>query len=409
MHHHSIIISLLAAATASAVTLSLERAPAYALDHNPQLAAARLRIAEARGRWEQAGRFANPALEASYRQNIRSVENAFDFALTQKFPLTGRLRLEKAVSAARLAAAEAEVRDAARLLAAEVRSGAVQLLVLRARQALAAKQLTNSRELADFMGARVRAGESSASDAQQVDIETAQLTAEVLRLDAEQSARLATLRLLLGVPAAADLGITGELAEPAPADWRGGSGERPDFTAARYQADAAQQQAALAKAQRWEDLEVGLLAGHERTVDAPDGLQRDTMLGLRFSLPLPLWNRNEGRIAETAATAARARLEVDALAARLAAEAAGTRAELRALAKLVVHFDAVLLPRSAQIEALLRASYATGQTPLLEVLRARDQRLALRRQQLDALRDYHLALTRHAAATGTILPPAKSK
>ena len=409
MFRFSTVIFILTAAAASAVTLSLDATPAYAVTHNPQLAAARLRIDEARGRLRQAGRFANPTIESEYRQNVRTSENSFEVGFTQKFPLTGRLRLEKAVSAAELAAAEAEVRNAARLLAAEVRTTAVQLLALRARHALTEKQLSNSRELTDFMTQRARLGEAPATDAQQVDLEAAQLTADLLRLDAERSALTATLRPLLGVPPHAAVEITGTLAEPNPTDWRGPPGERPDFTAAQRQADAAQQQAALAKAQRWEDLEVGLLAGTDRSEDAPDGLQRDTMVGLHFSLPLPFWNRNEGRIAETAAAALRTRQEVDALASRLAAETVGTRAELRALAKLAVQLDAVLLPKSAQIETQLRSAYSTGQAALTEVLRARDQRLQLRRHQLDALRDYHLALTRHAATTGTILPPQKSK
>ena len=144
-------ILLLATATAGAVTLPLESGPAYALAHNPQFAAARLRIDEARARWRQAGRLANPELETGYRQNVRTSENAFDLALKQKFPLTARLRLEKAVSAAELAAAEAELRDAARLLTAEVRTAAVRLIALRARHALTERQLINSRELGDLM------------------------------------------------------------------------------------------------------------------------------------------------------------------------------------------------------------------------------------------------------------------
>jgi cobalt-zinc-cadmium efflux system outer membrane protein len=402
------MILIFAAAIAGAVTVPLDSAPAYAVAHNPQLAAARLRIDEARGRLRQAGRFANPELEAEYRQNVRTSENAFDFAFKQKFPVTGRLRLEKAISAAQLAAAEAEVRDAARRTAAEARTAAVQYLAARDRRALLGKQLANSRELTDFMAKRVQLGEAPVTDAQQVDLEGAQLTAEILRLEAEQAAAVAALRPLLGVAAQATVEITGTLAEPNPGDWRGKSGERPDLTAAQEQARAAQQEAELAKAQRWEDIEVGLLAGYDRAEDAPDGLQKDTMVGVRLSLPLPFWNRNEGRIAEAQAAAARAREEASAMAARLDAEAAGTRAELRALAKLAVQLDAVLLPKADQIEGQLRVAYGNGQASLTDVLRARDQRLQLRRQQLDALRDYHLALTRHAAATGTILPSQPS-
>jgi len=403
----SFTITILATATASALTLPLERVPTHAVAHNPQLAAAQLRIEEARGRLRQSGRLTNPELGTEYRQNVRTSERFFEVALAQRFPLTGRLRLEKAVSTAEIAAAEAEVRDAARKLAADARGLAVRVLALRERHALTETQLANSRELADFMNQRVRLGEAPATDAQQVEIESAQLTAELLRLDAERRVASAGLRQVLGTPA--DIEITGHLAEPDPGDWSGAARERPDFAAAQHLAEAAHQQAALAKARRWQDIEVGVLAGHERVEDAPVGLTRNSTVGVRVSLPLPFWNRNEGRIAEAAAAATRAGLEADALAVRIAAETDGTRAELRALAKLAVQLDAVLLPKAEQIEKQLRTAYNSGLIPLPDVLRARDQRLQLRRQQLDALRDYNLALTRHAAATGTILPSAKSK
>ena len=79
-------------------------------------------------------------------------------------------------------------------------------------------------------------------------------------------------------------------------------------------------------------------------------------------------------------------------------------AKANALAKLVGELDITLLPKAAQIEKQLRESYASGLTPLTEILRARDRRLSLERQRLDALRDYHLARVRHAAATGAIIP-----
>lgn len=391
------------------VALTVEGASAHALRHNADLAAARLRIDEAGGRLRQAGRFSNPEIEAEYRQNVRSRENTVGIALTQKFPLTARLRLEKAVSTAQLAAAEAEVRDAGRLLAADVQAAAVRLLALRGRHALAERQLGNSREMADFTSRRVSLGEASATDALQVELEAQQLATELLRLDAEGAALAAALRPLLGLGAADSVEITGALAEPAPREWRASPGERADIAALRHHAEAARHGAALAKAQRWEDIGVGVIAGRERAEDVPAGLQTDTTVGVKVSFPLPLWNRNEGRIAETAAAAARRQQEVDALAVRAAAEAAGARTEMRALAKLAVQLDAVLLPKSAQVEEQLRAAYGTGQAALPDVLRARDQRLQLRRQQLDALRDYHLARIRHAAATGAILTQSKSK
>ena len=100
---------------------------------------------------------------------------------------------------------------------------------------------------------------------------------------------------------------------------------RPDYVAAQSTAEAARQSAALARAQKWEDIGIGLNATEERSEDAPEGFERDTFVGLRFSLPLPLWNNNSGRIQEATAAAVRAEKEIDALALTIDAEAAAAR------------------------------------------------------------------------------------
>ena len=103
---------------------------------------------------------------------------------------------------------------------------------------------------------------------------------------------------------------------------------------------------------------------------------------------------------EADAAAKRAALETDALAFQIRAETATARDTMAALARVVTDLDSALLPKAAQIEKQLRESYASGLTPLTEVLRARDRRLALERQRLDVLRDYHLARVRHLSAIG---------
>lgn len=399
------ILSLVTTATAGAVTLTLDRATDYALAHNQALAAARLRIDEARGRVLGSGRLKNPEVDVEFGQNVRVSERGLRLEIMQRFPLTSRLRLEKAVSQAQLAAAEAEVRDAGRKLAAEVRVAAVKLVAVRSQRELRQQQLTNSREQSEFIAKRVAAGEASTVDAAMIDLETRQLTVELLQLETQRAALLGELRPLLGVDAGATVEITGTLAAPAALPSKGTSGEnRADLEAARHSAEAARQVVGLAKAQKWEDIGVGLSVSGERTEDAPDGYSNDCFLGFRFSLPLPLWNRNEGRIAEATAAATRAALETDALALTIRSEAEAARGEMAALAKLIAEMDEGLLPMAGRVEEQLRTSYSTGQTPLTEVLRARTRRLELAQRRVDALRDYHLARARYDAAIGRNTP-----
>ena len=399
------ILTLVTAGSACAVTLSLDRAPDYALAHNPTLVAARLRIDEARGRVLGAGRLTNPELEVEFSQNLRMPERAFGVAFVQRFPLTSRLRLEKAVSQAQVAAAEAEVRDAERRLSAEVRAAAVKVVAIRTQRELRRQQLANSRDQSEFVSRRLAAGEASAVDVAQLDLEGRQLTVEMLQLDAAGAALGGDLRLLLGVAAEQAVEITGTLAAPGALPGKGAAGgARADLEAARHTAEAARQGAALAKARKWEDIGVGLTAGAERTEDAPDGFSNDYSIGLKLSVPLPIWNKSEGRIAEARATAARAEQEANALAMNIRSEAEAARGEMAALAKLIAEMDDALLPKAVQVEEQLRNAYGTGQTPLTEVLRARSRRLQLSQSRVDALRDYHLARVRYEAAIGRNTP-----
>ncbi len=395
------------AAGSGGLSLTLDGVDEQVRRHNPQLAAARLRIEEARGRLDSAGRLANPELDFEYAQNVRMPERGFRLEFMQRFPLTGRLRLEKAVSRSQLAAAEAEVRDAERRLAADARALAVKLLALRQQRAVRVKQIAASRELGDFMTRRVASGEASQVDAAQVQLERSQLDTALLLLDSEQAALLGELRPLLGVTAPAPVEIRGELPMPAGTPpGRVNMERRGDYQAAQHGASAARESAALTMANKWADIGVGLTAEHARTEDAPQGFERDTMVGLKFSLPLPLWNANEGRIREANATAARAGKELDALAVQIRGEVAGARGEMAGLAKVVASIADDLIPQAVKIEEQRRNSYGIGQSAFTEVVRARGGRFELEVQLVTALRDYHLARTRYLAATGaTALAP----
>jgi cobalt-zinc-cadmium efflux system outer membrane protein len=63
-----------------------------------------------------------------------------------------------------------------------------------------------------------------------------------------------------------------------------------------------------------------------------------------------------------------------------------------------------LLPLVIEQTDKLEKAYEQGQTNLLTILRAREQRLQLEAAALDAVRDFHLARIRYEAATGKHAP-----
>ncbi len=382
---------------------TLDSAVTHAIDNNPELAAARLSVDEAKARLLHAGRLSNPDLESELRPNVGGREFSIGVGFVQKFPLTDRLRLEKQISQSGVLQAEAEVAAAERTLATAIRALGVRMLVLQDEKLLKESMVSNSQELASSAARIAAVGEGSSLEAAQFELEAQQLSMDVLNLEAEKVAILGQLRPLLGVSPEVPLILDGALPLAVlPRDSVPDFKQRPDYQLALARVEAARHAVALAKASKWEDVHVGLAAEIDRSEDAPEGLQTDGFLGLKVSVPLPLWNKNEGRVLEAEASAGRLEKEAVALAARVRAEAAAAHGEMRAAQSIATQAKDMLIPKAILLEERLTDAYRTAQpgSQLSDVLRAREKRLALEKAKLDALRAFHLARVRFDAAMG---------
>jgi cobalt-zinc-cadmium efflux system outer membrane protein len=181
---------------------------------------------------------------------------------------------------------------------------------------------------------------------------------------------------------------------------RGKTGLRPDYELARAKERAAGIEQGLAAARRVPDVTAGLFAAREAQQVNNSGRERTGFFGLRFSVPLPLWNKNEGEIAEKAASAARAKSATEALVLQIDGETGTAWREMEANASIVAETKEKLLPLAAQQVADLDKAYKEGQVELLTLLRAREQQIELQSVVLDAERDFHLARIRHQSAIG---------
>jgi outer membrane protein, heavy metal efflux system len=335
-----------------ATPFTMESAVERALRQNAELNAARWSIKEAEGRVLQSGRRSNPTIDLESRPQLNGRQNSFELGFSQKFPLTNRLRLEKTVSQAEHAVAISEVAMAERKLAAAVRTNFTKLLSLQAEAALHQELITTSQELAGVVKKIAAAGEASSLEAAQLDLEAQQVGLQILQLESERAGLMGELRQLLGLNPKDELALNGSLKlPPAEQNREPNLAKRADYQAALARATAAQQAVALAKANRWEDLEIGLTAAFEREVDQPEGLENNGFVGVKFSLPLPFWNKNQGSIAEATAKSHRMELETKALAAAIQAEAATAWAEMQAARRILTETADQLLPKARTLES----------------------------------------------------------
>ena len=383
--------------------ITAEAAVTYALRHNPELAAARQGIEQARGRLAQSGRRAAPELEAEFRPNLAdSSEFGVGLGIMQKFPLTSRLLLEKKLSHSEVTVAELEVRDAERRLGVNVRLLAVKLLALNDERELKRGRLLLGREWLVVARKNAAAGEGSSLEADQLELEAGQVEVELLQLDAEEVALVGALRPLLGWPVGAALELAGTLDPPSPVDSAGLPDVtiRSDYLAGQARLESARRELDLQKASQWDDVSAGLAYERDHAYDAGAGMQRDQFLGIKLTVPLPLRSAARGRVQEAVATIRRRELEAAALAATIQADAATARAEMTAATTQYARISSTLLPQARQLEEKFFAAYQSGQAPLTNSLRSREQRLSLEAAQLAAQRNYHLARIQFEAAMG---------
>jgi cobalt-zinc-cadmium efflux system outer membrane protein len=367
---------------------------------NPDLAAARQRIGAALGRMKQAGRLANPELETSFEHNSRFREGALELGFSQRFPVTERLRLEKGISVTELKAAEAEVREVERQLVARAKISVIRVLSIRQRRELLGNQIALASGFSEKLSAASQKGEASSLDAATARLEAASVSAQIRQLDAEEAAAVGELKPLLGMQAGGLISVGGTLPPPTLPASDVNPAQRPDFQAAMLEVDAARQGVSLQQALRYDDVEAGLFAAAERAEDAPDGYDNEGIIGFRFRIPLPLWNKNEGAIEEAQATHERRKLEATALARNIRLEAESDRAQMIEWAKLIRELDETLLPLAAEQSKAADEAYAQSQTDIQTVFRSREKSLQLAAARLDALREFHLARVRHEAALG---------
>ncbi|WP_377701320.1 TolC family protein [Pseudoduganella sp. UC29_71] len=400
--------------------LTLRAALALAAQANPVLAAARYEAESQDGLVLQASARPNPTL--SFERVGRSgagseADGEKTWQLSQPLELGGK-------RAARVAAAERGRDVAGAALEAqrlELHAGVVtafyDVLVAQERLRLAQDGSELAQRATQAASKRVVAGKVSPVDETKarlaeanVRLEQASAAAALAsarqRLAAywqqpaagmERPQYAATLAGATGAAGAADFGRAegdiGVLPEPpsaaAMASWRAQS---PALMPARLEAARRKAVSQLELANRAPDLTVSL--GSKRMADPS---RSQTVVGL--SLPLPLFDRNQGNVLAAQRQADKADAELAAAAVRLESELALAIQDLRAARQAIDTLRGDILPAAQQASEAVRKGFEFGKHNFIDVLDAQRTLLQARAQYLSALSDGHRA----AAAIERIL------
>ena len=393
------------------VRVSLDDALALLRRQSPELLAGALRVHAAHGDVVTAGLLPNPTLSAGVgnlpigRTNPRGlgpgdtvVESV---GLDEEIQLWGRRGARHAAARGREAAAEAERADLDRRLAFEVRSRFVAVLEAGARLRLARENLARYRDTVRISERRAREGEIAEAEFDKIALEQRRFEREVGEAEVDRREAVAGLLPLLGIDAR-DVEPVGALMLPAAREDVDGLvdqalARRPDLRAAERARDAAGATLRLARAQRWPDPTVGLEYTHSEFQVSGD---LATQLGTTLSVPLPVFDRNQGEVIRAEAEALIARHEVDRLRLEIPEEVRSAATSYAVARDRVRRFEGAFLRQADAAREAAEASYREGAVSLLEFLEAERAHIETQRDHLDALRDANVAafaLTRAAA------------
>lgn len=368
-------------APAFAQGLSLTQALAQAMAANPQLAAARQEIGIAQGARDQAGVMPNPELSYEVEDTDRN-SSTTTVTLSQALELGGKRGARIEAASYGQSVAQLELARQVNSLRADV----VQAFHAALRAQVGVDLARQSQQLGErglkVVDGRVRAGKSSPVEATRAQVELAEARLQLRRAETEQAMAYHNLALISGSATVDVQRLDAPSLSPGLPPSSVDLLARLEQTAEMRHALAVidQSDAALGseKALRVPNLTVSVGSQYDRAVR-----ERVNVVGL--SMPLPLFDRNQGNVLSAARRADQARDQRNAVEQRLRSETQTALLQwTRAMHEVETYEQTILQAAQQALDSATRG-FEMGKFGFIEVLDAQRTLITARGQYLDSL------------------------
>lgn len=369
-------------------TLTLDKAIELALGANPDLRVAAQNVAIADGARQQAGSWRNPELSVT-REGAQRTNRTQTIQISQPLELGGKrsARIAVADEERSLAIGDVQVRTAE--LRSEVAAAYFDALAAQERAGLARSSLELAQKASSAAKRRVIAGKISPVEETRSNVAAASARLELVQADADLLSAQRRLAALWGSMAP----VTQRLSLQEP-DLQA----LPQFEQLQAQLDASPQVQRAQNQIKRDEAQVQ----YERSQRIPDvsvvlGNKKDyeqgrsqTVVGL--SIPLPLFNRNQGNLlsALRRVDQSKGQLEADKLRLNLALADAYQRAQV-AQAQIDAMRSEILPAAQSALDAAV-TGFELGKFNFLDVLDAQRTVVQTRAQYLSALSERYRSM-----------------
>lgn len=372
-----------AAATAASTPLSLARAIEFALEGNPEVAAAMRQLEATEGQVLQGSARPNPELAYSLEKTRTQ-----SWQLNLPVELGGKRAARTKAAEKSREQAQAQLIELKATVRANVAAAYFDVLTARERLALATDSTALAKSSTDTVAKRVAAGKVSPVEETKARVAEAGIRVELAQAASEQRNALSRLFALMGrtdVPYTVLEG-TAETLPPVPnlADLQALISSSPAVVLARIEVDRRKALTDLEQSKRVPDVKVSV--GMQRSNET----QRNVLL-FGVSVPLPVFDRNQGNLLEALKLEDKARDELQGATVRLHSEVAQARERLTTITAEVQSLQQDVLPGAKSAYDAAAIGFENGKFNFLEVLDAQRTYFTAKSQYLKALGEAHRA------------------
>lgn len=377
--------------------LTLPQALEEAAARSPTVVAAEAEVRAAEARARQAGYRQNPELSVEVEnfagteelRGLRSTETTV--AVNQRLDLGGRRSARVAAARAEIALQRLRLAIARADLARSVRQEFARAVATRERLQQAEQSVERARELARVAGILVDAGREPPLRGLRARAALAQALAEQEAARAEELAARTTLASLLGSTVAIE-SVSGSTLDLTPTNIN--LDRSLEVQLADAEVAAARAGLELQLAERRLDPAVGVGVRHIRETG-------EFGLVAGVSMPLRLFDRNQGNIASARSAIAAAEARRASAYASVTARGRNAISAVEAAQRRVAALQGSAIPEATEALRLAQIAYREGRASLLELIDAQNAYTAVQ----SALTEARLALANATAELGRIAAP----
>jgi outer membrane protein, heavy metal efflux system len=393
--------------------VTMESLITEAAQRNAQLLAAQQNVAILRARLTQAGLRPNPTINTQYSTDqigTREGEYDFDLSFSQSIDLFGRRRQRVKAAQLELDQAERELAFQQLQLSAEIRTQYAEAMAAAESLRFTEQLIALNQEILRATQTRLAEGDVPRIDVNLARVEVNRLRAQKLQNENRVRTALLQLRTFVGLESDSPIKLRSDLTSVSLNDslnlatlLRAALENRPDLQAARLSEAAAEARIALANREARPNISISGSFTQERSVIGEMDSQLvdvDRQVGIGISISLPIFNRNQGAIAEAAATRIQARHRREFLETTIKRDVALAFTRLQTAREAVDLYRNEILPLSQENLRIVRVGYDLGDRELFDVVAEQRRLIETQQQYLSVLRDYFLATIELERAVG---------